>query len=201
MARTRKSQHRQERPLVLIFSDGETEINYFRMKRSDPGRNKNIRIETRFLNQKKAEDLVKSAKRYISSKCGHLRKGDHLYFVLDMDAADDEDISRTKRSMPEYMHLIISNPDIEYWFLLHYRYYDQKMANREAISILNDYEPDYSKPDVDGIYDSLKAGEETAIVNARKVRDYQISNGRDPYSKSANPCTNVDELISQINSV
>lgn len=200
MASYRKSRYLPPRTLVLIYTDGNTEVNYFRLKKSDLTGNRNIKIELKPENEKSATRLVNHAKRHISHNYEGLNSGDRVYCVFDMDTANDEDIKRAIRSMPEYMNLIISNPDFEFWFLLHYRYHEQRLGNGEPIEKLKEHERDYKKPDVEGIYDSLKEKEENAIENAERLRRSHNSNGYDPYSTSTNPYTNVDVIISFINS-
>lgn len=70
MARVRESKNIPLRPLVVIFSDGQTELNYFRCKKLDQNENGNIRIEPVFANQKKATGIVQYAKRYLKKKGG-----------------------------------------------------------------------------------------------------------------------------------
>jgi len=191
---------RLPRPSVLIYTDGDTEINYFRLKKSDLTGKRNIKIELKLENEKSATKLVNYANRHIYHNYKGLNSGDRVYCVFDMDTANDEDIKRAIRSIPGHMNLIISNPNFEFWFLLHYRYHEQRLGKDEPIEKLKEYERNYKKPDVEGIYDSLKEKEENAIENAERLRRSHKSNGYDPYSTSTNPYTNVDEIISFINS-
>lgn len=116
-----------------------------------------------------------------------------------MDTADNEDVKRAITKMPSYMHLIISNPDFEFWFLLHYEYYQERLGNREPIDKLRKHERTYEKPNVEEIYSSLKKKEAFAIQNAQRLESYHTRIGHNLYSTDANPYTNVDEAISFIN--
>ncbi|MEA2034102.1 MAG: RloB family protein [Euryarchaeota archaeon] len=200
MAKQRKTKKLPLRPLVLIYTDGHTELNYFRLKKSSLTGRKNIKIETRIANIKSGKKFVDYAKKHISSNYERLNGGDRVYCVFDMDTANDEDIRRAISSMPRHMDLIISNPDFEFWFLLHYQYYQGRLGNREPIRKLREHERNYEKPQVKEIYDSLKDREENALKNAERLRRYHKSNGSDLHSTSTNPYTNVDEIISFINS-
>lgn len=203
MARTRKSQKRQINPLILIFSSGETEINYFRLKKGDLRGNRNIRIEALHSNRKTAVDLVSYAKQNIKAGDYNRNKNDKVFLVMDLDDARDGDIKSAMKKMPENMNLIISNPDFEFWFLLHYRYYQDNLACREPIEKLRQYERNYDKPDVDNIYNSLRLKEKDAIKNAERLRKFHETENQCPdlHSVSVNPYTNVDELISFLNSL
>ncbi len=100
------------------------------------------------------------------------------------------------------MDLIISNPDFEFWFLLHYEYHQGSLQNREPIEKLREYERGYEKPDVEHIYPSLKGKEMDAISHAERLRQFHQNEGIDDLnSVSVNPYTNVDELVSYINSM
>lgn len=121
---------------------------------------------------------------------------------MDMDHANDVDIKKALKEKPDKMRLIVSNPDFEFWFLLHYTYHQGSLQNREPIEKLREYERDYEKPDVDKIYSSLKEREKDAILHAEKLRLFHRNEGvGDLYRVSVNPYTNVDELVSYINSI
>ena len=172
MARCRKSRKRQINPLILIYSNGETEINYLMLKKNDLKGSRNIRIEPVFCNRKTAVNLVDYAKRHIKARNYDRNDEDRVFLVMDMDDASDEDIKSAMKKMPVNMKLIISNPDFEFWFLLHYRYCQDSLACREPIEKLRHYERDYDKPDVDKIYKSLRMKEEDALKNAERLRNW-----------------------------
>lgn len=62
MAKQRKTKKLPLRSLVLIYTDGHTELNYFRLKKSSLTGRKNIKIETRIANIKSGKKFVDSAK-------------------------------------------------------------------------------------------------------------------------------------------
>ncbi|QYZ80180.1 RloB domain-containing protein [Methanofollis formosanus] len=199
MARYRTSRGLSKRIRIFIFSDGKTEINYFDLKKKDLPRNRNLSVELIPTNIKSAVKSVNYIKRYFSRNDYGLNQNDRVFCVFDMDTADNEDLRRAITKMPGYMHLIISNPDFEFWFLLHYEYYQERLANREPIEKLRKHERAYEKPNVIEIYSSLKEKEAFAIQNAQRLSFYHTRIGHDLYSTAANPFTNVDEAISFIN--
>jgi hypothetical protein len=202
MARVRKSQKIPLRPLIVIFSDGQTELNYFRCKKSDLTGNRNIRIEPVPVNQKSATGIVRYAKGYPKKRGWAIKGNDRLFCVMDMDCADDEDIRKALKEKPNNMDLIISNPDFEFWLLLHYDYHEGSLQKKEPMVKLRVHERGYEKPDIDQIYPSLKSREKDAISHAERLKRFHKNEGvNDPYSVSVNPYTNVDELVRHINSI
>jgi hypothetical protein len=87
-----------------------------------------------------------------------------------------------------HVHLIVSNPCFEVWYLLHggystrpYRCYDELRPRlREVI-------PDYDK--ADRVFQRLKARQEQALANARRLAQHCRETGAD------NPSTDVHELV------
>ncbi|MDE4907752.1 RloB family protein [Methanogenium marinum] len=202
MGRVRKSKNIPLRPLVVIFSDGQTEINYFRCKKLDLNENRNIKIEPVHANQKSAAGIVTYAKRYLQKKGWTIKQNDRIFCVIDMDCAADLDIKKALKEKPGKMDLIISNPDFEFWFLLHYDYHQGSLQNKEPIKKLREYERGYEKPNVERIYPSLKSREMNAISHAERLRQFHENEGvEDLYGVSVNPYTNVDKLVSYINAI
>lgn len=201
MGRVRESENRTLNSLVVIFSDGDTELNYFRCKKSDLKGKRNVRIKLVPVKQKSAAEIVQSAKKYIKNNCGN-EPNDKYFCVMDLDHANDADISKALKEKPDKMRLIVSNPDFEFWFLLHYTYHEGSLQNKEPIGKLREYIKDYEKANVEKIYPSLKGKEMDAISHAERLRRFHQNEGIDDLnSVSVNPYTNVDELVSYINSI
>ncbi len=100
MARVRTSKNIPLKPLVVIFSDGRTELNYFSCKKSDLKGKRNVRIEPVFANEKKATEMVKYAKDYIRNNYGN-EPNDRYFCVMDMDRAADADIKTALKQKPK----------------------------------------------------------------------------------------------------
>lgn len=174
MARRRISKNIPLRPLIVIFSDGETELNYFSCKKIDLTGNRNLKIEPVFINKKTATGIVLFAKKHIQNKYDN-KPNDRYFCVLDMDCMTDMDIAKALKEKPEKMELIVSNPDFEFWFLLHYTYHEGSLQKREPIEKLREYERGYKKPDIIQIYPSLKSKEKDAISHAKRLREFHKS--------------------------
>jgi hypothetical protein len=198
MIRQRESQHNPKKTQIFIYTEGQTEYNYFEQIKKDLTGKRSISVNNCSINKKLPIEFVRYAKNNLLSRGKSLNKKDRVFCVFDMDTVKSEDINIALSKMPTYMQLIVSNPDFELWFLLHYKYCKAPLNNREPIEKLKEYEPDYQKPHVDKIYNSLKKNEKFAIINARLLRQKQTEEGHYLFSKDANPCTNVDEAISYI---
>jgi len=207
VARTRRSQQRPLRTLVIIFSDGETEINYFELKKRNIHGNRNIRIETVPANIKSPSDYIKHVEGYIKAKSLSLNGQDRIFSVFDIDTLSDSEMGRAQKrlelhkTLRSHMQFIHSNPDFEVWFLLHYRYIQDSLGPQEATTKLRAFEKEYTKSSVEEIFDNLLRNEDQALEYARKLRQYHQGNGSNLLSIRTNPYTNVDDLVSFINSI
>jgi len=194
MSRQRTSRHLPQKTQIFIFSNGETEINYFNLKKKDLKGDRTIKIQPLSVKKDGVINFVKYAKETHLDKYD-LNKKDKAFCVIDLDTENDEDIQKALSIMPPYMQLIVSNPDFELWFLLHYELCRGPLCNREPIELLRRHERLYEKPDVDRIYPSLKQKEAVAIQHAKSLREHHTNEGHNLYCTTANPCTNVDEAI------
>lgn len=207
MVRTRRSQLRPLRTLLIIFSDGETELNYFELKKRNIHGNRNIRIVTVQPNIKSPSQYIKYAEGYIQTHLPPLNGQDRIFCVFDVDTLSDSEIEKAQKQLElhktlrSHMQFVHSNPDFEVWLLLHYRYLQGKLGSQEAITKLREFEKEYTKPNVGEIFDNLIRNEHRALENALKLRQYHQGNESNLFSTRTNPYTNVDEIVLFINSI
>ncbi len=207
MAHTRRSQQRPLRTLVIIFSDGETELNYFELKKRSIHGNRNIRIVTVQPNIKSPSQYINYVEGSIKTHLPPLNGQDRIFCVFDVDTLSDSEIEKAQKrlelhkTLRSHMQFVHSNPDFEVWLLLHYRYLQGKLGSQEAITKLREFEKEYTKPNVEDIFKNLLRNEHQALENATQLRQYHQENGSNLYSIGANPYTNVDELVLFINSI
>lgn len=91
--------------------------------------------------------------------------------------------------------IITSNPSIELWFLLHYKFSSQSLTNEKLLEILKTYCINYSKNY--NIYSDIYPKTDLAIKNAKKLEKYQIENGKELQTIEANPHTQIYEIIEE----
>ena len=125
---SRKSRNLQQRYFIHIYSNGHTEHYYFLLKKSELGI-RNVIIEPFFENSGNPTQMIKKiAKKYSSN---NIRDKDKIFCVMDMDETTNEMVQeglRLKES--KFISLILSNPNFEIWFLLHFKHYTSKCQRR-----------------------------------------------------------------------
>ncbi|HEX2956542.1 MAG TPA: RloB family protein [Chitinispirillaceae bacterium] len=176
------------RPSFAVVVDGECEVWYLQMiKRHE--RSININIEPKLPQKKSLQDqydiVCKIAEDY--SK---------VFWIVDFDVILKETrVSKKGRTTPlqnfsgycknkkENIIIIVNNPCLEFWFLLHFEFTSKYFNSYEEIEryIKRKYLPDYSKnqeyytkQDRD-IYLRLKPYLGAAIRNAEKLEKFDPS--------------------------
>ena len=202
MAR-RRSQKKKQQKVIFIFSDGETEQNYFKLKyrqiteESGGKRRQIVRVINRLRDEQQPRNYVKYISDYINKNYGS-EKPDRIFCVFDLDVLKKEDVLASVKKKPKSIEFIPSNPNFEIWLLLHYQYYHHTFGNHEPFEKLREFEGSYEKPHIEPIFSNLIDREETAIENANRLRNFKNCDP-DTVSKDINPFTNVDLIIDALN--
>lgn len=179
-------------PTFAIVVDGETEVWYLQMlKRNE--RNIRVSIKPEIPNKKSVEEQYKlvcdlSAKEFTK-----------VYWIIDLDTVVKETKEASKgKKLPikifeEYraelinnysnVVVIINNPCLEFWFLLHFertsKYFDTcSSAEIQLKKYLKNYEKTqkfFTKQDND-IYLQLKPQLKTALQNSIALGDFDNQN-------------------------
>jgi hypothetical protein len=195
----RKSRRLKQRNYIHIYSNGHTEINYFQLKKDELGI-RNVTIEPIFENSGNPKKMQKKiANKY---NLNDIREDDKIFCVIDVDENSDKIIQealQTKES--KFIQLILSNPNFEIWFLLHFKHYTSQISMEESYTKLKEHLPEYSKPKVEPIFLKLKENEKSAIINAKKLRKNYLKLKMDINSRDANPYTSVDIVVDLLNSL
>jgi uncharacterized protein YpiB (UPF0302 family) len=173
--------------------DGECEFWYIQMlKRNE--RSINVTLEPKIPQKKKLAEqyelVLELSKDY-----------NKVYWIIDFDVIDSETRSAKKGSKTaiiefkeyydiiekkyENIHVIINNPCLEFWILLHFettsKYYEnceKVIAQLKKRNYLSDYEKSqkyYTKQDND-IYLKLRPHLKTAINNCNKLGVFEFEN-------------------------
>ena len=89
------------------------------------------------------------------------------------------------------IHLGISNPSFEYWYLLHYQDYHAQATRQQVMRLLKIHLAEYEKSSV--LYQKeLQSRTAEAIRRAQQVLHLAETNGLPRYD---NPCTHVGKLV------
>jgi hypothetical protein len=192
----RKPPSRIPKPIVLVVCEGaKTEPTYFqalrRAKRMSPQQIKIVPGEE----GSHPKNVVEYAK---SLKEGIRQDGlivDEVWFVFDRD--DHAEIEAAFiQARGNHFQIAFSNPCFELWYLLHYQDQTAHIERNWVFSRLKKYLPQYEK--ASSVYPDLSSHQSQAISRAKKLRKLHRDNGN---SEKQNPSTNVDELVSYLNSL
>src|SRR5690554_5888793 len=123
---------RRHIPTFAFVVEGETEVWYLEMmkKHEQNDRNLRINIKPEIPQKKKIKDQYKLVKNLAKSEF------DRVFWIVDLDVIVKETSEAPKEKRPpltefmelrrklhegfENVHVIVNNPCLEYWFLLHF---------------------------------------------------------------------------------
>jgi hypothetical protein len=190
----RKGGKKIPRKVFIIVCEGEkTEPIYFKMYKT---RYSNLRIETPNSKSTDPINLTEFAKKQINKYDLDLKNGDGIWCVFDCDENTNEDITRAINIAGDEIKIILSNPNFELWFLLHFMFHVTRIDRSEVIVKLKEYIPNYKK-NID-IFNMLLDKRPKAIENAKKLNKIHRKNGIELISVESNPSTQVYSVIEEI---
>jgi hypothetical protein len=176
----RISKGKKINPKFWVFCEGKTEkayVEYLRAKYRLP-----IKIITQITGSKINENLIAS---HISKKEKHPK--DKIFLLYDADVEDVlQRLLRIKKAK-----LLVSNPSIELWFLLHYKNQTANITENECIRQLNNRNKSlYKKGFIDyNLKKYLDVKQKIACNRAKKTVLYN------------NPSTNIFVFIDELEKV
>lgn len=155
-----------------------------------------INIEPKLPQKKKLSDQYKKATDLAGDS-------DKVFWMIDFDTILKETKEAKKgektvlQIFKEYSHqvpdnamIIINNPCLEYWFLLHYKQTSKYFSSyagleKELKKYLQDYQKTerYFENSRQDIYQRLKPKLETAIRNAKMTNEFDFENTRQGLSE------------------
>ena len=177
------SRHTKQRKLnnaIAVIADGKTEKWYLESVKAHYRHDKlnTIRIEPQLPHEKQIGELISLAKSKV------LNGYSHVILIVDLDEVlkDDNEFNRFKQFHKNYCNethenwmnsviLVVNNPCLEYWYLLHFKQTDRYYRTYAEIKKdLTKYLPGYEKNNdyycsTPGIFSRL--GGEKGLVAAR----------------------------------
>lgn len=185
---SRRRQHRKSRKKYAVVAEGETEVWYIQMiKRNNRSFPADLKPE---LPQK--ESLADQFKMVIQLS----KVYDKVLWIIDLDDINKKSQEMRKgrktqlQQLQEYyskllknekVKIIMNNPCLEFWFLLHFettgKYYSKcEDAQKQLKKYLPDYEKTrkYFTAQDNDIYLKLESKLDTAKDNARKLKDFNF---------------------------
>lgn len=142
----RVSNVRDYRPVLIIATEGRrTEPDYFNMRVFKPD-NRSVNIKV--LGAKTSSSprsVLNRMERYLKEYKGIL--GVEAWLVVDRDEWEDTDLEElcAWSNLDSKRNLAVSNPQFEYWLLLHFEDGNNVSGKRQCLSRLKRCLPYYSK--------------------------------------------------------
>lgn len=142
----RASNTRDYRPVFIIATEGEkTEPDYLRMKIFKPP---TVTVHIEPLPTKKSSSpssVLKRMEKHLRDY--RIREGDEAWLIVDKDLWKDEQLEllHVWSTAHPYKGLAVSNPQFEYWLLLHFEEGNNVHNKNECLSRLRCHLPNYDK--------------------------------------------------------
>jgi hypothetical protein len=185
----------QAKKVFSFVVDGECEIWYLQMLR----KNENlptINVEPKLPQRKHLSEQFKSVQELA-------KESEKVFWIIDLDHINKETREAKKgektalqvfkefsTQIDDNIVIIISNPCLEFWFLLHYKQTTKYFASyAELEKDLKKYLADYQKTEKyfknarQDIYQRLKPNLETAIKNAHLTSRFDFDNTHKGFSE------------------
>ena len=171
--KTRVSKEKQMKPNFFVFCEGKTEIAYVKFLRSL------YRVPIQVIPKKgksniSKDDIDNSKRDYVTTD------QDKVFLMFDLDVAG---VLEHMQKIPD-AELIVSNPCVELWFLLHYQEQKTKLTSKKCLQKMQTSSKEYKK----GVLSEdektvLAANRDVAIQRAKALKEYD------------NPSTTVYRLL------
>lgn len=189
---TRLTGTRPYKKLFLLSAEGaKTEESYFRFFNS-LGLPISVKILKRQTSKSSPKQVLKEMMKYIGKGSKELKKQDEAWIVIDRNGWPEDQIQKILdwEEKKEKHNVAISNPNFEYWLLLHFEDGNRVQSPKDCLTRLREHLPDYQKSvDMSKI---TRECFETAIQRAKVRHKNKVETGSKIYS------TNVHILVERI---
>ena len=171
--KNRLSKEKQMKPNFFVFCEGKTEMAYIKFLRSL------YRVPIQVIPKKgksniSKEDIENSKRDYVTTN------QDKVFLMFDLDVAG---VLEHLQKIPD-AELLVSNPCVELWFLLHYQEQKTKQTSKKCLQKMQSVSKDYKKGVLsEGEKNVLAANKDIAIKRAKLLEKY------------ANPSTTIYKLL------
>lgn len=169
----RLSKEKQMKPNFFVFCEGKTEMAYIKFLRSL------YRVPIQVIPKKgksniSKEDIENSKRDYVTTN------QDRIFLMFDLDVTG---MLEHLQKIPD-AELLVSNPCVELWFLLHYQEQKTKLTSKKCLQKMQSVSKDYKK--------GVLSEEEKNVLAANK--DIAIKRAK-LLEKYANPSTTIYKLL------
>lgn len=178
MRRRRKPRGKKINPTLFVFCEGETEVSYINLLKTE------YRIPSIHIHPKIGSNNITT--EYINNyKIGKpTDEKDMTFLFYDLDVPT----MQQRLSLIDGSILLVSNPSIELWFLLHYKNQTASTTNTYCLKELKNRNRTYKKGLIDNkLKEKLILKRDNAINRSKKLTEFQ------------NPSSTVYRLIEILN--
>ena len=173
-SRRGESKSKKINPTLFVFCEGDTEVAYINLLKS-VYRLPSIQIHARIGGNDITAEYINNYKK---DKPTHEKDSDFLFYDLDVEAV----INRLRQIRK--CTLLVSNPSIEFWFLLHYKNQTANINSADCCRELQNRNRTYKKGLIDNkLRDKLTSRRSEAVRRAKAL------------GKWNNPSTTVYKFI------
>ena len=187
--------NRKERRLLIVGTEGGKNTEQLYLRGLERSQNK-YHIIFASGNDTDAKSIVESTATTAKKEGIDRRFGDRAFSIFDLDL-DKQKIglynSACETARNNKVEVLTSNPTFELWLLLHFEYSTRQYSNaKELEKYLKKHLPKYTKTDIQ--FEELYPRRFDAIVNAKKLIEFQEQNGTEQIKAFNNPITYVHKM-------
>lgn len=192
----RKEKQEDDKNILLIICEGETEEVYFKDIRAKL-RDSRLNIIPIDVKGTDTNSLFNEAKKYMIEKNVKISNGDQVWIIFDRDSNTDHQINMiVEKSKAKSFELGFSNPSFELWFLLHFEYITHRIDNDDLLKRLEKFIEGYEKPK--SYINTLFPLNNDAIKRGNDLIRYHEKDKKNLFHDKSNPISHVVKLLSYI---
>lgn len=160
----RKSKRKKINPTLFVFCEGETEVSYINFLKTEY-RIPSIHIHPNIGGNNITSEYID---QYKKGKPTHEKDIDFLFYDLDIEAIQER-LSKINDCI-----LLVSNPSVELWFLLHHKNQIANVTSDYCVKELKNRNKKYKKGLIDRkLKDKLITKRIEAIKRAKKLSEFK----------------------------
>ncbi|MDX1973095.1 MAG: RloB family protein [Candidatus Sumerlaeia bacterium] len=178
---------RKPKPTILILTEGETEVNYFK----ELIRLLNLTSVT--VEKSKNQDLAGAIKY---AKKERKKDADIIYVVGDFEINPNQKDKQPDQFNDPKVIVCTSNPCFEVWLLLHYVYTTKPFGSCDQVrKELRKFLPGYTKPNIPHELVELRT---QAVEYGKKLHKHQNESGLPEEPRLCNPYSDVFLVVEKL---
>lgn len=185
---------RHRRRVLICCEDSKSSADYLRCFKIDQ-RRVEVQVVGTGMN---TDSLVQTAIKSLNKARKNKEPYSQVWCVFDRDSFPMKNYARAfELALSNNIRTAWTNEAFEFWYLLHFDYFDSAISRKEYAKKLSERGLMYDKADRD-VYNKIMANQQTAIRNAKRLERYWNNSGC-RYPERENPSTNMHKLVEFLN--